>query len=107
MRVADDAAKSPAGDDAAKSPAESGRFVSPTTFVGHLMPLEGAAFRYRGLNRSVQEVTGTAIPANAWVLVDGATPAASRWTVALAALFAVFAGYNLVTIARMMRPVRR
>jgi len=83
------------------------RFVPPTTFVGHLMPLEGAAFRYRGLNRSVQEVTGAAILADAWVLVDGATPAASRWTVALAALFVLFAGYNLVTIARMMRPVRR
>jgi len=86
---------------------EPGRFVPPTTFVGHLMQLEGAAFRYRGLERSVQEVTGAAIPADAWVLVDGATPAASRWTVALAALFAFFAGYNLVTIARMMRPVRR
>jgi hypothetical protein len=78
----------------------------PTTFVGRLVPLAGATLRYRGLRRSVQEVTGAVIPADAWVLVDGATPAASRWTLALAALFVAFAGYNVVTIARMVRPVR-
>jgi hypothetical protein len=72
-----------------------------------MMPIRGAAFRYRGLGSSVQELTGAVVPADAWVLVDGATPTASRWTVALAALFALFAGYNLVTIARIVRPVRR
>ena len=82
-------------------------FVPPTTFVGRLLPLEGAAFRYRGLTRSVQEVTGSVVPKDAWVLVDGATPTASRWTVALAALLALFAAYNMVTIARVVRPVRR
>jgi hypothetical protein len=86
--------------------AEPSRFVPPTTFVGRAMPLEGAAFRYRGLAASVQEATGAVVPAQAWVLVDGATPTASRWTVALAALFVLFAGYNLVTIARIVRPVR-
>jgi hypothetical protein len=88
------------------SGSEPSRFVPPTTFVGRVMPLEGAAFRYRGLARSVQEVTGAVVPPHAWVLVDGATPTASRWTVALAALFVLFAGYNLVTIARIVRPVR-
>jgi hypothetical protein len=86
---------------------EPGAFVQPTTFVGRLMRLERAAFRYRGLAHSVREVTGADVPAHAWVLVDGATPTASRWTVALAALFVLFAGYNLVTIARIVRPVRR
>jgi hypothetical protein len=85
---------------------EPSHFVPPTTFVGRVMPLEDSAFRYRGLGRSVQEATGTVVPANAWVLVDGATPTASRWTVALAALFVLFAGYNLLTIARIVRPVR-
>jgi hypothetical protein len=85
---------------------EPSHFVPPTTFVGRVMPLEEAAFRYRGLGHSVQEVTGAIVPPRAWVLVDGATPTASRWTVALAALFVLFAGYNLVTIARIVRPVR-
>jgi hypothetical protein len=83
-----------------------GNFVPPTTFVGRLVPFEDAAFRYRGLGHSVQEATGAVLPAHAWVLVDGATPTASRWTVALALLFVLFAAYNVVTIARILRPVR-
>jgi hypothetical protein len=86
---------------------EGGQFVPPATFVGRLLPMHSAAFRYRGLGRSIHEVTGAGVPENAWVLVDGATPASSRWTVALAALFAIFAAYNLVTIARIVRPVRK
>jgi hypothetical protein len=82
-------------------------FVPPTTLVGRLVPFQGAAFRYRGLGRSVQEVTGATLAPDAWVLVDGATPTSSRWTVALAALLVVFAGYSLLTIARIVRPVRR
>jgi len=86
---------------------EGAQFVPPATFVGRLLPMHSAAFRYRGLGRSVHEVTGAAVPDSAWVLVDGATPTSSRWTVALAALFAIFAAYNLVTIARIVRPVRK
>jgi len=88
-------------------PAGAEHSAPPTTFVGRLLPVRTASFRYRGLERSVHEVTGAVVPANAWVLVDGATPMASRWTVALALLFVVFAGYNLVTIARIVRPVKR
>jgi hypothetical protein len=40
------------------------------------------------------------------VLIDGATPTSSQWTVALAALLALFAGYNLLMIARILRPAR-
>jgi hypothetical protein len=86
---------------------EPAQFVPPAAFVGRLLPMGSAAFRYRGLGRSIHEVTGASVPANAWVLVDGATPTSSRWTVALAALFAIFAAYNLVTIARIVRPVRK
>jgi hypothetical protein len=86
---------------------DGGQFVPPATFVGRLLPMGNAVFRYRGLRRSVHEVTGAVVPESAWVLVDGATPTSSRWTVALAALFAIFAGYNLVSIARIVRPVRK
>jgi hypothetical protein len=86
---------------------EAAQFVPPATFVGRLLPMHSAAFRYRGLGRSIREVTGAAVSDDAWVLVDGATPTSSRWTVALAALFAIFAAYNLVTIARIVRPVRK
>jgi hypothetical protein len=74
------------------------------TFVGRLMPIKSIAFGFGGLRRSLS--TGASIPADAWVLVDGATPVASHWTVGLAALLALFAAYNLVTIARILRPAR-
>jgi hypothetical protein len=86
--------------------AEESGFAAPTTFVGRLLPLKSASFRYRGLDRSVREVSGATVRPDAWVLIDGATPMTSRWTVALALLFAVFAAYNLVTIARIVRPAR-
>ncbi len=89
----------PSGPEAANLP-------PPTMLVGRLMPFQKAALRYGGLARSVREATGAELPSDAWVLVDGATPSTSRWTVALAALFAVFAAYNLITIARIVRPAR-
>jgi hypothetical protein len=88
----------PNGDGAVLAP--------PTAFVGRLLPVEGGGFAYRGLRRSVREVTGTAMPSDAWVLVDGATPSSSRWAAPLAALFAAFAIWNLASIARIVRRVR-
>jgi hypothetical protein len=76
----------------------------PVTFVGRLMPIQSIAFGFGGLRRSMN--TGASIPDDAWVLVDGATPVASHWTVGLAALLALFAAYNLVMIARILRPLR-
>jgi hypothetical protein len=85
---------------------EGSGVVGPTTFVGRLLPMQGA-FRYRGLARSVKQATGIVVADGAWVLVDGETPSASRWAVALAGLFAIFAMYNVVTIVRILRRVRR
>jgi hypothetical protein len=76
------------------------------TFVGRLLPVRDIAFGWGGLRRFLSATAGMPIPPDAWVLVDGATPAASQWTVALAALLVLFAGYNLVTIARILRPAR-
>ena len=86
---------------------EGAEAVAPTTFVGRLLPMQGWAFRYRGLARSVKQATGIVVADDAWVLVDGETPSASGWAVALAALFAIFAAYNVVTIVRILRRVRR
>jgi hypothetical protein len=80
--------------------------AAPTVFVGRLMPIDSGGFAYRGLRRSVHEVTGYSMPPKVWLLVDGATPAASRWAAPLAALFAVFALWNLASIVRIVRRVR-
>jgi hypothetical protein len=87
--------------------AEVGPGVPQTSFVGRLVPIKGGGFRHSALRKSVRDATGVVIATDAWVLVDGATPSSFRWTVPLCALFAVFAIWNLVAIARILRPAPR
>jgi hypothetical protein len=89
------------------SDSEVGPSVPPTSFVGRLLPMDGGGFRLGAMRKSVQDATGVVVPADAWVLVDGATPTSFRWTIPLCALFAAFAIWNLVTIARIVRPAPR
>ncbi len=84
---------------------EGPRFVPPSTFAGRLVPLHQAGIRHAGLGGSVAE-TGAIVPDDAWVLVDGDSPRASRWAVALVALLVGFACWNLLGIARIVRRVR-
>ena len=84
---------------------EGPRFVPPSTFAGRLVPLDKAGIRHAGLGGAVLD-KGGAVPADAWLLVDGDSPRASRWAVALVALLVGFAGWNLLGIARILRRVR-
>jgi hypothetical protein len=74
-----------------------------TTFVGRLVALDSVSFRIRSFWMATRLIPDAA---SAWVLLDGATPASFRWAVALFGLLALFAGYNLAMIARIVRPVR-
>lgn len=85
---------------------EGPRFVPPTSFAGRLVPFHEAGIRHVGLARSVQEQTEIVVPDDAWILVDGTSPRASRWALALTALFVAFAGWNAVGVARMLSRVR-
>lgn len=90
---------------------EGPRFVPPSTFAGRLVPLRSAGIRHMGLERSVEARTRDAgaavdVPEDAWLLVDGASPRASRWAVALAGLFAVFALWNGWGVYRVLARVR-
>lgn len=82
------------------------RYVPPTSFAGRLVRFDAAGPRHRGLARSVTELTGQPVPDGAWLLVDGEAPAQARWAVALVALFAGFAMWNVVTLARLVRKVK-
>jgi hypothetical protein len=84
----------------------SDRFVPPTSFSGHLVRFDSAGPRHRGLRSAIAELTGTPIPKGAWLLVDGEAPSHARWAVALVVLFAAFAAWNAVAIARLVRPVK-
>jgi hypothetical protein len=85
---------------------EGPRFVPPTTFAGRLVPFKRAGVRHVGLQGSVHEQTDTAVPDGAWLLIDGGSPRASRWAVALALLFVGFAGWNLAGVARVLARVK-
>jgi len=85
---------------------EGPRFVPPTVFAGRLVPFKKAGVRHVGLGGSVQEQTKSAIPDDAWLLIDGGSPRASRWAIALALLFAGFATWNLACVARVLARVR-
>ncbi|MBI5537831.1 MAG: hypothetical protein HY898_34215 [Deltaproteobacteria bacterium] len=84
---------------------EGPRFIPPISFAGRLSPMKSAGLRHAGLARSVHAQTSVVIPQDAWILVDGASPRASRWAVALFALFAFFAAWNVVNTIRIVRRV--
>lgn len=86
--------------------AESGRFVPPQEFSGRLVRFSKAGPKHRGLQRSIAESTGHVVPEGAWLLAEGERPANARWAVALVLLFGAFAGWNVVTLARLLRRVK-
>ncbi|MFO0588674.1 MAG: hypothetical protein U0441_14085 [Polyangiaceae bacterium] len=85
---------------------EGPRFVPPTKFAGRLVPMANAGMRHVGLSKAVKDQTDVTIPEDAWLLIDGSSPRASRWAIALAALFVAFAGWNIFGVARVMRSVK-
>lgn len=85
---------------------EGPKFVPPTSFAGRLVPLRGAGLRHLGLRESVRRLGGGEMPEGAWLLVDGASPRASRWAVAMVALFVAFAAWNAAGLVRLTRPRR-
>lgn len=85
---------------------EGPRFIPPGSFAGRLIPFADAGIRHAGVAKSVARETPKAVPEGAWLLIDGASPRASRWAVALLVLFGFFALWNLVNVIRILRPVR-
>jgi hypothetical protein len=85
---------------------EGPRFVPPTSFAGRLVPFRDAGIRHVGRIEAVREQSGVVVPPDAWLLIDGSSPRASRWAVALALLFAGFAAWNVAGVARVLSRVR-
>jgi len=85
---------------------EGPRFVPPTNFAGRLVPFKQAGIRHARLPASVQSQTDLQVPADAWILIDGSSPRASRWAIALVLLFAGFSFWNLAGIVRILGRIR-
>ena len=84
---------------------ESSRFIPPSVFAGRLVRFSEVGPRHRGLQNAIAGVGGAAIPPGAWLMVDGDSPEASRWALALIALFAAFAIWNSFAIWNLVRRV--
>lgn len=85
---------------------EGPRFVPPSTFAGRLVPLADVGLRHLGLADAIRAGGTAELPADTWVLIDGCSPRGSRWATALTLLFAGFAAWNLLGVARVLRRVR-
>jgi hypothetical protein len=85
---------------------EGPRFVPPTNFAGRLVPFKQAGIRHARLPASVQSQTDQQVPDDAWILIDGSSPRASRWAVALVLLFAGFSFWNIAGIVRILGRIR-
>jgi hypothetical protein len=85
---------------------EGPRFIPPSNFAGRLVPISEAGLRHAKLAEGVRERTGATIPGDAWLLVDGSSPRASRWALLLSVLFVAFATWNVVGVARIVGKVR-
>ena len=85
---------------------ENARWEPPRTFTGHLVRFDAIGPRHRGIADAIERATGAPIPGGSWLLVDGESPAGSRWASALMALFVAFAMWNVVAMFRLVRKVR-
>jgi hypothetical protein len=84
---------------------EDPRFVPPDSFVGRLLPVSKLGVRQRGLREAVGD-SGLAPPADdAWLLVDGESPASVRWALGLFGLLLAFAAFNGVGLFRLARSI--
>lgn len=84
---------------------EGPRFVPPDSFVGRLLPMSELGIRHRGLPAAVGKSGVEAPPRDAWLLVDGESPAALRWAFGLLALLLAFAAFNVVGLVRLTRAI--
>ncbi|MFO0675356.1 MAG: hypothetical protein U0169_02405 [Polyangiaceae bacterium] len=85
---------------------ENGRFVPPNFVQGRLVRFDEAGIRHRGLAAAIEATSQTKIPANALLLVMDEEPRHARWALVLVVLFAAFFGWNVVSVARLVRRVR-
>jgi hypothetical protein len=84
---------------------EGPRFVPPDSFVGRMIPMSKLGIRQRGLRDAVREAGLTRPGDDAWLLVDGESPAALRWALGLFGLLLAFAAFNVLGLVRLLRPI--
>jgi hypothetical protein len=87
---------------------EDDHFVPPTGFVGRLLSTNHLGIRYSALSEAVVDAGWPKgqLPNGALILVDGESPAAIRWVIALVTVLLAFAGFSLWAATSVLRPAR-
>ena len=87
---------------------EDEHFVAPTTFIGRLAPLHSLGLRYSALAEAPEDAGWPKgqIPADTWVLIDGESPQAVRWVLALSFVLVGFAGFSIWAATSVLRRAR-
>lgn len=80
-------------------------FVAPESFVGRLTPVNEPGLRHNDLLAALRATGQATPPADAWLLIDGESPASDRGMVGLAALLMAFAGFSIFGLYRLAAPV--
>jgi hypothetical protein len=81
-------------------------YVPPSSFVGRLVKLDATGLRHAAIAPTVARVTGSALPDDAWLLVDGEAPAGTRWVLGLVVMLVGFAAFGLFGLVHLSRSVR-
>ena len=74
---------------------EPEHYVAPNSFVGRLVPMSAAGVRHSAIPDAIEAALGKSPSSDAWLLIDGETPATTRWAIGLVGLFLGFAAFNL------------
>ena len=87
---------------------EDEHFVPPNAFVGRLLKANSSGIRYSALRQAVADAgwPSSQMPNEACVLVDGESPAALRWVLAVAVILLGSAGFSLWATSSVLRPAR-
>lgn len=87
---------------------EDEHFVPPTGFVGRLLRVDRLGIRYSALPEAVIDAGWPRgqMPDGALILLDGESPAAIRWVIALVVVLLGFGAFNLWAATYVLRPAR-
>lgn len=84
---------------------EGPRFVPPSSFVGRFIPVAESGLRQKDLRAAVSEVGLSPLGDDAWLLIDGESPAAMRWVLGLLALLIGFFVFNVIGLLQLSRSI--
>ena len=80
------------------------RFVPPHLVAGRLSRIADLGVRFQGVRGVLAEAGG--VQPGDWVLVDSETPSSVAWVVGLELLLLLFVGFNMMSVIRVLRPIR-